>query len=131
RGEHCRVGMAGGGAGERPSAAGVEQTVTAPGRFEQQSDEGSFAPKMSRDVATSADGDPMGFHAVGKLWRKRLPGGQPERLTGNEGLYEYEPSFSPDGRQLLYTTWSDEALGALAVRSASGAGAGRRRTSGA
>jgi len=129
QGKLWRVDMAGGDAREIPFTASVEQTVTAPLRFEQQIDEGSFAPKMIRDVATSADGDTMVFHAVGKLWRKRLPGGQPERLTGNEGLYEYEPSFSPDGRQLLYTTWSDEALGAIYVRSASGGGTGRRLTS--
>ena len=83
---------------------------------------------MIRDVATSADGNTLVFHAVGQLWRKRLPGGKPERLTGNEGLYEYQPSFSADGRKLLYTTWSDAALGAIYVRDANGGGTGKRLT---
>ena len=128
QGKLWRVDMAGGKAANIPFTASVEQTVTAPLRFEQALDEGTFAPKMIRDVATSADGRTLVFHAVGQLWRKRLPDGKPERLTGNEGLYEYQPSFSVDGRKLLYTTWSDEALGAIYVRDTGGSGMGKRLT---
>lgn len=128
QGKLWRVDMASGSRAEIPFTAQVEQTVTEPLRFTQQIDEGQFAPKMIRDVATSADGRDMVFHAVGKLWRKRLPDGQPQRLTGNEGLYEYQPSFSADGGKLLYTTWSDEALGAIYVRNANGSGTGTRLT---
>ncbi|HEU4774042.1 MAG TPA: amidohydrolase family protein [Lysobacter sp.] len=128
QGKLWRVDMASGQPAEIPFTAQIEQTVAEPLRFKQQIDEGRFAPKMIRDVATSANGDALVFHAVGKLWRKRLPGGEPQRLTANEGLYEYEPSFSPDGSKLLYTTWSDEALGAIYVRGASGGGSGTRLT---
>ena len=128
QGKLWRVDMASGTPTPIPFNAPVEQTVTEALRFDQDIDEGRFAPKMIRDVATSADGDTLVFHAVGKLWRKSLPGGEPRRLTGNEGLYEYEPSFSADGDKLLYTTWSDEALGAIYVRSANGGGKGTRLT---
>ena len=128
QGKLWRVDMASGRAANIPFTASVEQTVTAPLRFAQKIDEGRFAPKMIRDVATSADGKTLVFHAVGHLWRKRLPGGEPERLTGNDNLYEYQPSFSADGRKLLYTTWSDEALGAIYVRDAGGGGMGKRLT---
>ncbi|MHB8912184.1 MAG: amidohydrolase family protein [Lysobacter sp.] len=128
QGKLWRVDIASGKATNIPFTASVEQTVTAPLRFEQTLDEGRFAPKMIRDVATSADGRTLVFHAVGQLWRKRLPDGAPERLTGNDNLYEYQPSFSADGRRLLYTTWSDEALGAIYVRDAGGAGLGKRLT---
>ncbi|MCM2335556.1 MAG: amidohydrolase family protein, partial [Pseudomonas sp.] len=128
QGKLWRVDMAGGQAREVPFTAQVEQTVTAPLRFEQTIDEGTFAPKMIRDVATSADGNTLVFHAVGQLWRKRLPDGRPERLTSNDGVYEYQPSFSPDGRRLLYTTWSDAGMGAIYVRDAGGGGMGKRLT---
>ncbi|MCF7222177.1 amidohydrolase family protein [Marilutibacter chinensis] len=128
QGKLWRVDMASGQARDIPFTASVEQTVAEPLRFAQRIDEGSFAPKMIRDVATSADGRSVVFHAVGQLWRKRLPDGRPERLTSNANVHEYQPSFSPDGRQLLYTTWSDAGMGAIYVRSADGGGSGRRLT---
>ncbi|HZH44789.1 MAG TPA: amidohydrolase family protein [Lysobacter sp.] len=128
QGKLWRVDMTSGAAQNIPFTAEVEQTVTAPLRFEQKIEEGRFTAKMIRDVATSADGRSVVFHALGQLWRKRLPDGAPERLTGNTGVYEYQPSFSADGRKLLYTTWSDAELGAIWVRDASGSGAGRRLT---
>src|SRR5690606_22809122 len=117
-----------GDATEIPFAAQVEQVVSEPLRFSQALPEGRFQPRMIRDVATSADGGTLVFHALGQLWRKSLPGGTPVRLTANRDVYEYQPSFSADGRQLLYTTWSDEGLGAIHVRSASGTAAGRTLT---
>lgn len=99
-----------------PFNATVEQTVTEPLRFEQTLDRGTFAPKMIRDVATSPDGRTLVFHAVGQLWTKALPNGAPTRLTDETGAFEYQPAFSPDGRKLLYTTWSDAAQGAIVER---------------
>ncbi|AWV08661.1 amidohydrolase family protein [Marilutibacter maris] len=128
QGKLWRVDIGSGRADNIPFTASVEQTVAEPLRFSQHIDEERFTPKMIRDVATSADGRTMVFHAVGQLWRKRLPDGRPERLTSSANVYEYQPSFSPDGRQLLYTTWSDAGMGAIYARSADGGGSGRRLT---
>lgn len=108
-----------------PFSATVEQTVAQPLRFEQKLDQGSFAPKMIRDVATSPDGKTLVFHAVGHLWTKALPNGTPQRLVAGDGQFEYQPAFSPDGRKLLYTTWSDAAQGAIIERDLA---SGRTRT---
>src|SRR5690554_1080653 len=124
-----RVDMGSGEAEQVPFTARVEQVVSQPLRFAQSLPEGEFSPRMIRDVATSADGGTLVFHALGHLWRKSLPGGTPQRLTGSRGVYEYQPSFSADGRQMLYTTWADEEMGAIHVRGASGTGAGRKITS--
>lgn len=128
QGKLWRIDMGSGQASQIPFTAQVQQKVIEPLRFARDIEEGRFAPKMIRDVATSTRGDTLVFHALGKLWRKSLPNGEPRRLTGNEGVYEYEPSFSADGRQMLYTTWSDEGLGAIHVRSASGSAKGRKLT---
>ncbi|HJU39847.1 MAG TPA: amidohydrolase family protein [Tahibacter sp.] len=105
--------------------ADVEQSVAAPLRFEQKLDGDRFEPKMIRDVATSPDGKTMVFHAVGNLWTKSLPNGTPQRLTSASGVFEYQPSFSADGKKLVYTTWSDEKQGAIVERTLAG---GNERT---
>jgi len=116
QGKLWRVDAASGAASAIPFTAEVDQQVVEPLRFAQVIDEGQFTAKMIRDVATSPDGSTLIFHAVGKLWRKALPNGQPQRLTAAEGVFEYQPSFSPDGRKLLYTSWSDATMGALIER---------------
>jgi Tol biopolymer transport system component/imidazolonepropionase-like amidohydrolase len=113
QGKLWRVDMASGAPTNIPFTAEVEQTVLPALRFAQPLDGDSFAPKMIRDVATSPDGKTLVFHAVGQLWTKALPNGEPRRLTRDDGSFEYQPSFSPDGRKLLYTTWTDEAMGAI------------------
>ncbi len=75
-------------------------------------EEETFRPRLLRDVATSPDGRHLVFHAVGSLWKVRLPDGAPQRLTDRDE-FEYEPSFSPDGRQIIYVTWSDAETSAI------------------
>ncbi|MGY3266809.1 amidohydrolase family protein [Lysobacter sp. HA35] len=128
QGKLWRVDMASGKPSNIPFTADIEQTVAEPLRFTHDIETGTFAPKMIRDVATSADGKTLIFNAVGQLWRKTLPNGTPERLTSNTGVYEYQPSFSANGSKLLYTTWSDNDLSAIWLRDANGSGAGRKLT---
>ena len=71
QGKLWQVDMASGKAGNIPFTAQVEQSVLPALRFTQDIEGDSFAPKMIRDVATSADGNTLVFHAVGQLWRKR------------------------------------------------------------
>ena len=71
-----------------------------------------FNAKMIRSAVTSPDGKVLVFNAVGYLWVKSLPDGKPERLTKSQNL-EFYPSFSPDGKTLVYTTWDDEQMGAI------------------
>jgi imidazolonepropionase-like amidohydrolase len=102
-----RIDASSGEASRIPFEAQVEQKVAAPLRFEQTLDTGRFEPKMIRDVATAPDGRSVVFHAVGNLWTRALPTGQPQRLTADPLNYEYQPSFSADGSKLLYTRWND------------------------
>ena len=99
-----------------PFRAEVEQTLAAPLRFDHKLERGTFEPKMIRDVATSPDGRTLVFHAVGHLWTRALPDGTPQRLARDDGHFEYQPAFSPDGQRLLYTTWSDAAQAAIVER---------------
>ncbi len=88
------------------------QTVQEALHFDQQVYNSEFTAKMIRQLTTSPDGKMVIFNAAGYLYKKDLPGGLPERLTN--GLdFEFEPKFSPDGKFVIYTTWSDEFKGAI------------------
>ncbi|WP_408888525.1 amidohydrolase family protein [Myxococcus faecalis] len=79
-----------------------------------------FNTKMLRWVQVSPKGDRVVFQTLGKLYVKELPGGTPKRLTKQEDHLEFYPSFSRDGRSIVYTTWDDEKLGAIRMVSATG-----------
>lgn len=80
--------------------------------FPQEVSPGTFEAKMIRHGVTSPDGEWLVFSAVGHIYKKKLPDGTPTRLTG-DAHWEYWPSFSPDGKWIVYTTFSDEELGSI------------------
>ena len=81
--------------------------------------DGEFTSKMIRNAVTSPDGKILAFGALGYVWTKILPNGTPKRLTKGTD-FEAEPAFSPDGKEIVYTTWNDVELGAIYKVSASG-----------
>nr|WP_199078542.1 amidohydrolase family protein [Pedobacter sp. ASV19] len=97
---------------EIPFQVNSEQTVQEALHFPQQVYSSEFTAKMIRQLKTSPDSKWVVFNAAGFLYKKELPDGKPERLTN--GLdFEFEPSFSPDGKYVVFTTWSDEFKGAV------------------
>ena len=81
-------------------------------RFQNRVFNDEFNVKVIRHARTSPDGKTLVFNAAGYLWKKTLPDGTPVRLTQSTEL-EYEPAFSPDGRSLVYVTWTDTEMGAV------------------
>ncbi len=81
-------------------------------RFKQEVSPDAFEAKMIRHGVTSPDGKWLVFSAAGHIWKKLLPDGTPTRVT-RDTHWEYWPSFDPDGRWIVYTTWSDEDRGAI------------------
>ncbi len=71
-----------------------------------------FTVKMIRDAVTSPDGKTLVFRALGYLWTKNLPNGSPKRLTKNTD-FEAEPTFTSDGKVIVYVSWNDTNLGAI------------------
>lgn len=74
-----------------------------------------FHVKMPRWPVLSPDGGTVVFQALGVLWQRSLPDGEPQRLTSQDEHFEFHPAFSPDGRRLSYTTWSDADQGSVRV----------------
>ena len=81
-------------------------------RFENPAFTENFEVKVIRHLRTSPDGKMVVFNAVGHLWKMDLPNGKPERISGSSDL-EFEPSFSPDGKTIVYVSWDDEEMGAV------------------
>jgi Tol biopolymer transport system component/imidazolonepropionase-like amidohydrolase len=113
QGKLWRVDMQSGTPAPIAFSAEVQQKLTAPIRFSQQLEGGTFTPKMLRDAATSPDGKTVVFHAVGHLWKKAMPDGAITRVSSDDSVFEYQPSFSRDGRKLVYTTWNDKTQGGI------------------
>ncbi|MBV6442214.1 MAG: Protein TolB [Saprospiraceae bacterium] len=82
-------------------------------KFENKVFENEFTAKAIRQAVTSPDGKILIFNAAGFLYRKNLETGKVEPITGDDKNLAFEPSFSPDGKSLLFVTWNDETKGSI------------------
>ncbi len=79
-----------------------------------------FDVKMLRGVTVSPKGDAVAYSALGHLYLRSLPEGQPTRITTDTNHFEFMPSWSRDGSSLVYVAWDDEELGSIRIVSAGG-----------
>ncbi|WP_394970726.1 amidohydrolase family protein [uncultured Croceitalea sp.] len=63
----------------------------------------AFATQI-RNAKPSPDGSKLAFTALNRLYVMDYPNGTPRRLTTNDFI-EAHPSWSPDGKFLVFTTW--------------------------
>lgn len=87
---------------------GLAETV----HFDNKIESETFTPKMIRNTVTSPDGKFIVFSALGHLYKKVLPDGEPKRLTNSKD-FEFEPAFSPNGSEIVYVTLNDLDKGAI------------------
>ncbi|MCB0532226.1 MAG: PD40 domain-containing protein [Saprospiraceae bacterium] len=109
---------------EIPFSCKVKTKVAETLHFDNKVFENEFDVKAVRQAVTSSDGKTLVFNAAGKLYKKQLPDGTPERLVTDyskfksnrfepEDQLEFEPSFSPDGKTVVYVSWVDIARGKI------------------
>lgn len=84
-----------------------QQTITDALHYQQKVFQDEFTVKMIRQLTTSPDGRQVAFNAAGHIYIKDMPNGVPVRIDTTANL-EYEPDFSPDGKSLVFISWSDE-----------------------
>lgn len=117
---------------EIPFSVDVKMKVAETVRPKQKAFEEEMEVKVMRNATTSPDGDLIVFNAVGKLWAmnkkrnvtypipiKRAFNIRSEPLYEkyeafpNHDFFEFEPSFSPDAKSMIYATWDDENMGTI------------------
>jgi len=81
-----------------------------------------FDIKMPRFVQASPDGKSVVFESLGKLYIRTMSSGRVKPLTKlPPQLRELYPSWSRDGKSIVFTTWDDAELGAIhSIKVASG-----------
>ena len=111
-GTFWKVDRSTGDAIEIPFEADVQMKVAETLRFKNNAFEEEFDAKVLRHVVTSPDKKNIIFQAMGDLWMMNIPSGKPQQITDGDHLV-FEPSFSPDGKQLVYVSWHDELSGGI------------------
>ncbi len=77
--------------------------------------------KMPRWASVSPDGSQIVFETLGKLWVKPAAGGTARRLIkGDEPEMELWPSWSRDGKSIVFVGWTDAGLGHVRTVAAAG-----------
>ena len=95
-----------------PFTVNAEHHMAKTVRFKQDVFKDEFQVNVLRQAVTSPDGTYLVFNAIGHLYKMKLPKGKIARLTDSSD-FEFAPSFSPDGKSIVYVTWDDLSRGAL------------------
>ncbi len=109
---------------EIPFRVRATHTMVEALRFPQDPGAENFRTRMLRWVQVSPDGSRVIFQTLGHLYLRQLPDGEPQRLTAQSDHFEFFPSFSRDGKWIVYVTWNDQSFGSVRVAPATG-GEGR------
>lgn len=73
--------------------------------------------RMLRWMTVSPDRSFAVYQTLGHIYLQNLPSGAARRLTKTAEYFEQHPAISRDGSMIAYSTWSDEKLGSIRVRS--------------
>jgi imidazolonepropionase-like amidohydrolase/Tol biopolymer transport system component len=115
KGRLHRVDAASGAKKAIPFRVKGDRSVAEALRFPVEVHAKTFRTRMLRWMQVAPDGKSVVYQALGKLWIRDLPSGTPRRLTRDEGVDEYYPSFSRDGRRVVYVAWTDRDLGSVRI----------------
>lgn len=81
----------------------------------------TFDTQMVRFATVSPRGDRVVFESLGRLYIKDPTDGEPRRLTNDsDDHFEMYPSWSRNGKWIVFATWDDQKLGSVRKVRASG-----------
>ena len=113
-----RVALADGAVTPLPLDAAMRVAVGPGTRADTPEDDGPVRARLAMAPIASPDGARIAFSALGGLYVEPATGGDPVRLA-TPGL-AWQPSWSPDGRALVYASWDERAGGAVWTIAADG-----------
>ncbi len=119
KGKLLKVDTATATAVEIPFHVSAHVRITDVARFPYELSPETVTVRAIRHLAVAPGNQAIAFNALGHLWQKNLPHGEPARLT-NAAALEFEPAYSPDGKLLAWVQWDDEKGSALVLASVNG-----------
>ncbi len=128
KGQIRRINVADGSETVIPFRIKDSRTIAKAVRFLIDVAPDEFDVRMLRWVQVSPDGKYVAFQALGHIYLRDLPNGEPRRLTNRDGEFEFCPSWSRDSKQIVYSTWNDRSLGAIRIASVADNGDNRQIT---
>jgi Tol biopolymer transport system component len=108
-----RVAIADGAATPLPFHAVIDRDVAAPTRRHIVEETGPVRARLIMAPVASPDRRTLAFSALGRLYLMALDGPAAPRPFARGGDPAFEPSWSPDGRTLVWVTWSERSGGAI------------------
>jgi Tol biopolymer transport system component len=107
-GKIYRIPVDGGKPAEIPFTANMELELGPRLEFKYPVSDTSHAlATQIRDAVPSPDGKKLAFTVLNRLYVMDYPSGTPRRLTTHE-FTEAEPTWSPDGNFIVFTTWTPQ-----------------------
>ncbi len=101
-----RIDLASGKPAEIPFIVPVALDIGRPTRVAQTVEDGPVSVRVIQSPSPSPDGRNVAFSALGRLYTRALTrDGAAREVSGVEGM-AFQPSWSPDGRMLVYVTWT-------------------------
>lgn len=79
-----------------------------------------FTTRFPRSSHLSPDGRRVVFESLGRLYVKDVSGGEPRLLTASDGDFQLFPTWSRDGRNIVFVSWNDQRLGEIRTVSTDG-----------
>jgi imidazolonepropionase-like amidohydrolase/Tol biopolymer transport system component len=117
-----RVNSDGSGAAEIPFEVSDTRAVIDPPRPMVDVAPDGFTTRMPRFASVSPDGRRIVFESLGRLYVRDVAGGAPRKLTADDADFQLFPSWSRDGRRIVFVSWNDERLGQIRTVGADGRG---------
>jgi imidazolonepropionase-like amidohydrolase/Tol biopolymer transport system component len=117
-----RIDVASGAVSDIPFHVKETRTAMRPPRVDVPVAPDEIQTHMARFASVSPDGRQVVFESFGRLWLKNVADGAPRRLTREETAFELFPSWSRDGKRIVFVRWTDAGLGEIHVVAAGGGG---------
>ncbi|MEZ5427536.1 MAG: amidohydrolase family protein [Pyrinomonadaceae bacterium] len=101
-----RIGLSDGKESEIPFSAKVSLDIGPSLYVPKKLEQGPVKARLIQEPEVAPDGRKIAFSALTAVYTMALPDGTPQRLTQVENPREFQPSWSPDGRWIVFVTWS-------------------------